>query len=209
MFSGFPRGSDSEIRKTQLEYLLDKQTVPALAAYGVRYVLVHKPDPGAPKIIPRPRQRIAGLQDIGGDSSAELYRVVARPATTSVFVAKGFNGIEGARPGQVSWLAQNGGHLELKAPCSPCVGTVDFGTGTFARPRTLTIRDPSGRVLFRRLIKTSAEHATVRLRFSRATVLYLSTDPPPDQVNKFVPGIDTRHFGVFVSLPVRLRVHQG
>ena len=78
LFTGYESGTVSESRKSELQYLRADRTVPDLARYGVRYVIVHElkePPPGLPKL----GSRIRGLQKIGGDPTGTLYRVLARP----------------------------------------------------------------------------------------------------------------------------------
>jgi hypothetical protein len=203
LFAGFPSESPGWSRKVELQDLRATRTVPELAAYGVRYVVVHHPETGSNPTLPRAGRDLPGLRRLGGHAGADLYRVVARPATTSSYAVRGFHGPEGTPPGSVRWMAENGAQIELRADCRPCAGRLSFGSGTFARPRTLTITDDRGRTVLRRVIATPGERVTFSLRFTERTLLTFVTDPPPDQINAFVGGEDDRHFGVYVSQPVR------
>jgi hypothetical protein len=201
IFAGAGRGSGAESRKFELQFLLEERTVPDLAGYGVRYVLVHHPVDQSP-ILPRPGQSVRGLRLIGGDRTATLYRVVARPRSFTSYGVRGFHLTEGNPPG-MRWVGENGAELEVRGSCAPCVGTVAFQAGTFAIPRTLTVRDQKGRILLRDRIAGAGQRVRFGIRFPGRAVLRLSTDPPPRPVNSVVPGADTRLVGIFVGQPVR------
>jgi hypothetical protein len=205
LFTGYDPGTESDSRKSELQYLGQPRTAPLLARYGVRYVIVHNAGEAHPRSVPQPGEPVPGARLIGQAEDSALYRVVARPATVTSYAVSGFNGPEGQPPGVVRWLGENGGKIELVAPCEPCVGDVVFRSGSFARPRLLTIRDPAGRVLHRESIQGPGQTVRFPIRFSRRTTLAFSTDPPPDRINEVLGGEDTRFFGVFVSVPVRLQ----
>jgi hypothetical protein len=201
-FAGWDNGSESGSRKTELAYLRASRTVPDLAAYGVEYVVIHR-GKERPDGVPAPGDAVPGLRLIGQHRSGALYRVVARPSSTTSYAVSGFNGPEGEPRRFVRWLAENGGRIELRSDCDPCTGTVSFRSGSFARPRVLTITDPGGRVLYQQTIEGQGRPVEFPVRFSRRTELVFSTDPPPDQINKVIGGEDTRSFGIYVSQPVR------
>jgi hypothetical protein len=197
LFKGFDQGSVSESRKLELQYLLEPRTVPDLARYGVRYVVVH--DEPRLEHIPKPGADVPGLTYIGGNRRAALYRVTAPPSRFTTYAPTGFNAPEGEPPGVVRWLRENGGTLEVLGDCRKCSGVLEFYSGTFGRTRTLTIRDSRGRPIFKDVIRSAPTRVRLPLRFSRRTTLSFATDPPPDRVNAFIPGEDTRSFGVFIS----------
>jgi hypothetical protein len=172
--------------------------VPDLAGYGVSYVLVHHPDPRQP---PRPGQPIPGLELIGGDAAATLYRVTARPSRFTAFGTHGLYLTEAPAPGW-RWVGQNGAELELHGRCRPCVGTVSFPVISFAEPRVLTIKDDRGHTLFSDRIEVTRDRVRFRVRFSRKTVLRLSTQPPPIPINSVIPGPDFRSVSISVGQPV-------
>jgi hypothetical protein len=198
LFAGAPTGSEAESRKLELQFLLAGRTVPDLAAYGVRYVLVFHPEHAGP---PLPGQAIRGLRMLGGDSSATLYRVVARSADFTAYGLHGFYLTEGPAPG-TRWVAKNGAELELIGRCSPCVGTVSIPVSPFGGPRLLTIEDDLGRPLFSGQIDGIGQRVRFRVRFSRRTVLRLSTQPPPTRINSVIPGLDARSVSVSISQPI-------
>jgi hypothetical protein len=204
IFDGFGVGSASGGRKIELTFLLARRTVPDLAGYGVRYVIVRHAIPGP--ALPRVRQRVPGLRTIASDGKATLYRVVAPPPLFTSYAGNGFHTTEGKDPG-VRWLAENGSHLDLFARCRPCSGHVSLRMGSFARPRLLVIRDEAGHVVLRRTIANSTDRGGQRVRvpvrFSGQSFLSFSTDPPPEPVNRVLGGIDARPFGIFVGQPVR------
>lgn len=199
LFSGAPTGSETESRKLELGYLLAERSVPDLAAYGVKYVLVHHPDPTVP---PTPGQPIRGLRLIGGDRTATLYRVVARPATFTSYGVSGFHLPEGETPG-MRWMGVNGAKLELLGRCNPCVGVVSFAAAAFATPRMLTIQDDRGRTVFAGRIDPLGDDVEFRVRFSGKTALRLATDPPPIPINTVIAGADARTVSISVRQPVR------
>ena len=199
-------------RKNELQYLGLRRTVPDLAAYGVRYVMVRDTYGVRFRHVPQPGARIRGLHEVTRDGYGALYRVVARPSRTRTYGVSGFHGAEPDHLGFYRWVGEQGAQLEVVAPCRPCVGTLHFRSGTFARPRTLTIREPSGRVLARRRIRSQSQRVRVPLRFRDRTMLTLHTDPPPERIDSVVGGADTRTVSVFVGQPVRFarqRTHQA
>jgi hypothetical protein len=201
LFAGFRQGSETQSRKVELQSLLAERTVPDLAGFGVRYVVVHhhgEPSAG----LPRRGQRVRGLRLIAGDEAATLYRVVARPRSFTSYGLDGFHLPQG-EPAGLRWVAANNAALELRGSCSPCVGTVTFRSGTFAQPRTLTIRSEDGRVLLRDRLTSGRQRVRVRVRFSRRTVVRLSTDPPPQPANSVPGNTDTRSVSIYVRQPVR------
>lgn len=202
MFNGFDPGSVSGSKKLELTYLLDKRTVPDLAAYGVKYVLERNGGGNLPAWLPKPGQRVRGLARIYADDYGTLYRVVAKPAQTTSYALTGFNAPEGNPPHVVRWQAANGGEIELQSNCSPCEGTVSFLSGTFAQPRRLTIRDQHGTVLYDAEV-ASSRHVTFKVHFSHRLLLRFSTDPPPVRINSVLGGPDTRSFGIYVGQPLR------
>ena len=76
LFNGAPVGSLPDAVRSGLEGIADPVTVPALAALGVRYVVVNRAAYGESP----PPLRIKGLKRIGGDAGQVVYQVTARPA---------------------------------------------------------------------------------------------------------------------------------
>jgi hypothetical protein len=201
IFAGALPESEAASRKFELQFLLEERTVPDLAAYGVRYVIVHHPVEHPP-FLPRADRPVRGLQLIGGDRTATLYRVIARPSIASVYGLRGFHGTEGKPPG-MRWMSENGAELELRGNCAPCVGVVTFESGTFAQPRTLTITHEDGRVLLRDRLTSARQRVRFHVRFSRRAVARLHTDPPPQPANSVPGNSDPRTVGIFIRQPVR------
>jgi hypothetical protein len=198
LFGGARPGSEDESRKQELQFLLARRTVPDLAGYGVSYVLVHHPDPRQP---PRPGQPIPGLELIGGDAAATLYRVTARPSRFTAFGTHGLYLTEAPAPGW-RWVGQDGAELELQARCRPCVGTVSFPVISFAGPRVLTIKDDHGRTLFSHPIEPTHQRVRFHVRFPAEARLRLSTQPPPVAINSVIPGPDARAVSISIGQPV-------
>jgi hypothetical protein len=202
LFKGFAQGTETQSRKVELEHLLEPRTVPDLARYGVRYVIIHEASPAHPESLPHPgeRPRVRGLRYIGGDRRSALYRITAAPSKYTTYASAGFSIPEGEWPNSLRWLSDNGAKLLILGSCAPCSGTLEFSSGTFARDRVLVIRNAQGRVVYHGTIVAKAKRIRISLRFSQRMELSFATDPPPDQINKVMGGgEDTRRIGVFVS----------
>jgi hypothetical protein len=210
LFAGYTPDGIGGQRKIELQFLREKRTVPDLAAYGVRYVIVHDIGKGAPKWLPRPGDVIRGLEEIGGNETAVLYRVVAPASRATTYAVSGFGLPEGEPPNVFRWMSENGAKLEVRAACRRCEGTLEFRAASFARARTVVVLDGRGHVLARELVRPDeATQVRVPLRFSRRMVLTLNTEPPPDQINAFVGGPDARRVSIFVGQPVRFILENG
>jgi hypothetical protein len=199
LFAGAPVDSDAESRKLELQYLLAPRTVPDLAEYGVKYVIVHRVEPP----LVAPGQAVSGLRAIGGDAEAVLYRVVGAPSRFTSYGAHGFHRFEGDQAGGGRWVGQNGAELELRGRCDPCAGTVSFQAASLAEPRRLRIEGEDGRTLFQGIIGTYGGPVRFAIRFASRTVVRLSTDPPPVPVSSVLPSPDNRSVSVFVAQPIR------
>jgi hypothetical protein len=193
-FTGYDPGSPSESRKQELSYLDAPRTVPDLASYGVRYVIAGR---GAV-----PSRTPSGLQRITETHGSVLYRVTARLPRFVSYANPGFNLTEAKSPG-LRWMAHNGAQLDLWGACSPCDGFLSFGSGTFVEPRTLTVSDPSGNVLFNELIRSAAQPVAFHIRFSNTTWLTFRTNPPPIHVPGVLKTLDPQTFAIYVAQPVR------
>jgi hypothetical protein len=199
LFMGAPRGSEAESKKLELGYPLAERTVPDLAAYGVKYVLIHEEDPATP---PRPRQPIRGLRLIGGDGQATLYRVVADPSAFTSYGIRGLYLTEGEPPG-MRWVGTNNAEIELRGRCSPCVGTVSFPAWAFDKRRVLAINDSRHRLLFLGVVHPEGDRVKFRIRFRGRTAIRLSTQPPPAQINTVIGGSDWRTVSISIGQPIR------
>ena len=193
-FTGYDPGSLSESRKDELSFLGAPRTAPDLAAYGVRYVIADAGDV--------PRHTPPGLRRIVEAGGSVLYRVTAALPKFISFADQGFYTTEGNSPG-VRWMYRNGAELHLWGACSPCDGTLTFGSGTFVEPRDVTIYGPANNLLLKTLIRTAAQPVSVHVHFTGQTFLRFFADPPAVQVSRFVRTIDTRSFAIFVGQPVR------
>ena len=201
LFTGAPLGSLAESRKFELQFLLAPRTVPDLAAYGVKYVLVHHASDHEP---PRPGQAIDGLRLIGGDRNGTLYEVVEHPPGFTSYGLQGFHLTEGDPPG-MRWVGSNDARLELIGRCNPCVGTVDIPVASFATTRALRITDETGRIVYLGAVNPDGKTIRVPVRFRERGVLRLSTLPPPAPINEVIPGNDWRPVSIEVLQPIRFR----
>jgi hypothetical protein len=196
VFQGYEGGSAQESRKLELDDPADPQTPHDLAAWGVRYVLIHN---GAYAPNPPDLTKVGGYRRLyDKDPYGTLYEVTASPTRVLVDAVDGFAPPEGAP--RFRWMTAPVGHLLLTGRCGVCSGRLQLFASSAAVPRTLTIRDPSGRVIATKLIGTQATTVRVPLRFTRAQTLALSVSPPPAPV----PG-DPRTLGIIVSHPVFIR----
>jgi hypothetical protein len=205
LFNGWHKNSATESRKIELQTLTAPDTPAKLAAYRVRYVLLHKLAPKVrPAGYPVPGAQIPGLRWLGADAKYTLYQVTARPATTLIAGLSGFSPPEGDPVRYFRWMSAAEAKLDVQAACAPCVGTLRFSAGSFAVPRTLTVRDDGGRVLSRVAITGSGQTVRIPVRFSGHTILRLQIDPGPQSPHDLSPGNpDTRPLGVFVGQPIR------
>jgi hypothetical protein len=199
LLNGYPPGSPEENRALLLTDLSDPGTARGLSALGVRYVLVRQdlkaaglPDPGVPTDDYKLTTR---------DDYIALYelRVVGR----HVLVVPGdsFDSPESSPDGLYQWLLEDEGTIDVRgARCSPCTGTLRLVVASFDRPRVVTIRDPSGRVLMRRRV---GEATTISLpvSFTRRVGLRISSDPGPQSVSEALGTGDTRSVSLAVSRP--------
>lgn len=204
LFNGWADDSEDESRKMELQDLTASRTAPLLARHGVRYVVARHFPPGTAGLPPRypsPGASIRGLRKIGSDAYGTLYRVVAQPARYAVAAISGFHLPELDQ--RVRWVREQRAQIEVVAPCARCRGTLSFASGTFAQPRRLEIRDERGRSVYSDTVGSSAQRLRVPLRFSRRTVLTLTTTPPPQSVDATLHNGDMRRLGIFVGAPIR------
>ena len=192
LLNGYGEGSDQEARALELTQLNDPHTAPRLALLGVRYIVVDEGPP--PEYTAAPGTPGRGFRLIANIDGRALYQVVAAPASAWVSVGGGFSTPEGPG-GTAHWLTSPTSSLELRARCAPCTGTLRFGTSSFLRPRTLTIRDASGAVLFSHAVPTTPVNVSVPVRFNRVERVTVAIDPAP----QLAPAPDTRTLGVIFT----------
>jgi hypothetical protein len=197
LFAGAPAGSEDESRKLELQFLVAKRTVPELAAYGVRYVVIHH----SRDVEPRPGQRVPGLDLIGRTKEASLFRVHAVPPRFTAYGIRGFYLTEPPSPGS-RWMTENGAEIELRGRCDPCVGLVELPAAAFAKTHVLAIEDEQGNNLFYGIIDPMPDKARFRVRFSRRMVLRLTTNPKPAPINEVIPGPDYRPVSISIMQPI-------
>lgn len=197
LFAGAPARSEDESRKLELQFLDEKRTVPELAAYGVKYVVVHH----GQDVKPQRGQRVPGLELIGRTKDSSLFRVDALPARFTAYGIHGFYLTEPPSPGS-RWMTQNGAEIELRGRCDPCVGLVELPAAAFAKTHVLAIEDEQGNNLFYGIIDTMPDKARFRVRFSRRMVLRLTTNPKPAPINEVIPGPDYRPVSISIMQPI-------
>jgi hypothetical protein len=202
LFEGYFTETPSESRKMELEYLLAPRTLPDLAAFGVRYLLVQRQS--AP-MYPRFEAPIRGAQLLGGDAFATLYRITARPSPLTGFDVTGFGLPEGPGPTYTRWLDATEGTIELVSRAPRAVPVhVGFTAASYLQPRHLTIDDGS-RVLFDGMIPTHAIPIGFTLPVKGTVTVHLHADPAPVSPHALDPSDpDTRSLAIQVSGPMTL-----
>jgi hypothetical protein len=198
VINGYTHGSLSESRALGLAKLDSPLTPGRLSMLGVRYVVLTRlrVDPG----IQDPGTPGAGLRLIRRGPYHALYSVEAAPVPL-VTIGPGFGVPEQTPEGPLQWLGSDQGKIELRAPCSPCVGTLEVVAKSLARPRAITLRDPDGRTLSVRRVGTRARRVSFRVRFSRRALITVTTSPQREAVG----GPDPRSLSVSMVRP-RLRL---
>jgi hypothetical protein len=138
LLQGYWALTSAESMKLDLADLSDPQTASKLAAYGVRYIVVHRGSPGG-----KPSQlRGEGYRPIIiNRHGASLWAVTSLPAQTSVDALSGFDWDSGY-PTYDRRLMLVDGVLAVHARgCRTCSGTVSFSVGGIGRALRLTVRN--------------------------------------------------------------------
>jgi hypothetical protein len=211
LFNGFLPGTDSETRKLELQYLLAPRTVPALAEFGVRYLLVDTLGQSvAPPMYARPRQPIPGTQLISSDAYGSLYRITARPQPLASFATSGFSSPEGRGPEYWRWMTASAGKMEvLSTSPGPVHAEVKLSVVSFARPRHLTITDGVGPPLYSAVIPYRPTRVHFGLTITRRAVLHFSVTPGPQSPHALDgANPDTRLLSIEVLEPLTIRVQR-
>jgi hypothetical protein len=205
LFGGFFVGTPSESRKMELQYPLAPRTMPDLAAFGVRYLLVLNVAGVVPPEYPTPAGAIPGARLIGHDGFGALYRVTAHPRDITSFDSVGFALPEGPGPQFYRWMTASDGTMEIvKRTPGPAEVRVAFSAASFARSRRLVVRG-NGRVLYDGTIPPSAIPVAFTLWVRGTTRIYLETTPPPQAPHALNPANpDTRPLSVQVSGPLTI-----
>jgi hypothetical protein len=190
LFGGFFPNTPSESRKMELQYIVAPRTLPALAALGVRYILLPDVPPTVPPVYPAYAAPIPGAQLIGHDNFAALYRITAHPKDFTGFDSVGFALPEGPGPQFYRWMTESDGTMEIvKRTPRPAQVRVVFTAASFARARRLVVRG-NGRVLYDRTIPPTtpvpvAFSLSVR---SSTTRIYLEATPGPQTPHELDPA---------------------
>jgi hypothetical protein len=205
--NGFPRRSQAEARALHLSRLDELSTATGLARLGVKYVLLrHEVEPGA-MTAGKPSQDFRPIAD---SSFATILRVVPPSDRVTTFPLTGFWLPEGNPPTIFRWMVEDTAKLEVRGPCTPCDGTLEFRSASFARARQLVVRDEDGNVVARERVEPDRpKWVRAPLQFSHRTVLTLHVTPPPDRISDYIPGGDPRSVAVSVIQPTRFVARNG
>jgi hypothetical protein len=147
LLQGAAAGSSAESMKLALADLSDPQTAGKLAAYGVRYIVVHADTPGGSPL----QLHADGYKPvIINRQTGSLWEVTSQPAQTAVDAMSGFDWLSGF-PSYDRRLMVTNGVLAVRArDCSNCTGTVSFNVEAVRRRLHLTVLDRrTGAVLAR------------------------------------------------------------
>jgi hypothetical protein len=198
IINGFDSDTLSEFRALRLDKLSRSVTPGRLRTAGVSYVVdTHVPVEGG---VTKPGKPGRGLRLIADSKYAALYAVTAAPLPL-VTLGPGFSLPEEIPIGKIQWLSSDEGEIELRAPCSHCAGTLEMKVVSFAQPRTVTLRDPDGRVPAARRAGVQPRTISFPVRFDRRVLLKISTDPGPQPAGR----ADDRDLSVAIAEP-RLRL---
>jgi hypothetical protein len=204
LFNGYFPGTISESRKMELAALLAPRTVPDLAAMGVRYLVVQR-TAEPPPMYPGFEAPIPGAQLIGGDESAALYRIVARPAPFTSFDSVGFDLPEDLGSKFNRWMKASDGEIEIisRAP-QPVTIRVGFMVGSFSQPRQLVIRD-GARVVYDAVVPTRVVPVVFTISVKGEITLRLHVAPGPESPHSVDPNErDTFPLSILVSGPLMI-----
>jgi hypothetical protein len=145
-----------------------------------------------------------GLRLVMPGRYASLYSVDAAPLPL-VTIGPGFSLPEGGPNGAFQWLSSDEGEIEVMAPCSRCVATLEVAAQSLARPRSLQLRDSGGRLLATRRVGVSQRKVSFPVRFDRRALYKVTTSPNREPVARIVGGSDPRSLSVSIVRP-RLRL---
>lgn len=146
LFQGYDAGTYDESMKLDFVDLREPRTAPALAALGVRYVVVH---PGVSGGDPRNmRKQHYTLRFASADGS--VWQVGAAPARTRVDALTNFSTVEGGPGTEYRWMTGTGVLGAFARGCMSCHGEVSFESNSNQFARTLTVRDQRTGVVLRR-----------------------------------------------------------
>jgi hypothetical protein len=178
LFQGYWALTTSESLKLDLADLGGPQTADKLAAYGVRYIVVHRGAPGSSTA----ELRAHGYRPIVIDHHGpSLWRVPDAPAATTVDAESGFSWSEGF-PNYDMRLLQGDGALSVHArDCGGCTGTVSLFVTGVDQTVHLTVRDQRTGAVITRLVaprdhRVRVSVPNVQLRAGRAQ---LELQPSP------------------------------
>jgi hypothetical protein len=199
IMNGYFRGPD-ERRALAFQGLDDPRSAGALAALGVRYVLVTPQRADLRVGVPSAGRPGTAFKRIARDSYGTLYRVTATPKPFA-YQRDGFWGPEGEASTRFQWAGEGPVRLELIGPCKACSGRLEFTTASFGQPRVVTILDEKGRELEVAVVGTSPSLVSVPVQFDGRALVTLRITPGPQTISEATGSSDTRRVSVFVQSP--------
>jgi hypothetical protein len=208
VLNGYRTGSETHPVKGDLQFLRDPTTPPRLAALGVRYVVVRAEGASQPWQ-PHPHERFLGLRKILSTRDGTSFRVVAKPATAVVSFGPGFSAPEWSGRGFLRWMLAQKARIDVQGDCDACDGQVRLTAASFARGRTLSVRDEAGTLLARRDVRTAPTTISFKARFRRRASFFLSTEPGPESIAAATGVADDRIVSVQIASPMTFVAKQS
>jgi hypothetical protein len=208
VLNGYRTGSETHPVKGDLQVLRDPATPPRLAALGVRYVVVRARAASQPWQ-PRANERFAGLRAILSTRDGSSFRVVAKPVPAVVSFGPGFYAPEWSGRGFLRWMLAQKARIDLQGDCDACDGLVRLTAASFARGRTLSVRNDVGALVARRDVQTVPTTVSFRARFRRSTSFFLSTEPGPESIAAATGVADDRIVSLQIASPMTFLAKQS
>lgn len=173
--------------------LTDPQTLPALRALGVEYVIVHS-DFYVPRLAEPPP---ASLTEVHASGPIRIFRLDAGDrAEQALTVGEGFGQAEPTSLGGGRWMGNQGTlHVWRFAPAGT-IRPVGFVASSFHQPRNVTVTQ-AGRVLWSGVV----EHDT-RVEFvaSSGPPITVRATPGVERISDVLPGSgDNREVSITIS----------
>jgi hypothetical protein len=184
LINGYQADSSEEARALALADPSNPRTGPGLASLGVKYALVFNNTASA-KLPPFS----SDFKLVAQDASGRVYKLDPSGSgiATAAVAGEGFNRAESDTSGSYNWLLRSRGTIDLTAACQRCSGTLHMRLTSFARPRTVLIRDARGRTLARRRV-TDTTAVRIPLTVARSAAITVLASPGPQPVAATLPG---------------------
>lgn len=163
LLNGYIEGSPNEARAASLYYLNAPATARGLASIGVKHVIV--PDsPDAYAGTMHPGQPGDGFRFVAKgryyNATASIYMVTATPDAGVAYLYSGGSPYsEGPLDDPFRWTTEEQARIVVDTPMcgDPCLGRLQMRLSSPANRRVLTIREPSGNLVWRGVIGNATD----------------------------------------------------